>query len=155
MRGLTISINQARSAHIELFLFLKHHCLCKLKRIRIVNHKYRGLKLYLDSRFQRIDFLHGTLHFPGICEDCGATPPSLQWMYPEGEPRRIIQYNSLTPRSESDMIIIPCISGPPGGDTRSGARRRRSGWLRSIRSSSSDRPMAIPNTVASAVAARR
>jgi len=64
----------------------------------------------------------------GICEDCGATPPSLQWMYPEG---------------------------PPGGDTRSGARRRRSGWLRSIRSSSSDRPMAIPNSVASAVAARR
>ena len=53
------------------------------------------------------------------------------------------------------ILTLVCMSGPPGGDSRSGARRRRSGWLRSIRSSSSDRPMAIPSTVASAVAARR
>jgi len=62
----------------------------------------------------------------GICEDCGQTPQSLQWMYPEG---------------------------PPGGD-RAGSRRRRPGWLRSIRSSSSDRPMSIPHSASNAAARR-
>lgn len=64
----------------------------------------------------------------GICEECGGTPPSLQWMYPEG---------------------------PPGGDRS--ARRRRTRWLRSMRSASTDRPVAIPNPVGnnSSAAARR
>ena len=36
--------------------------------------------------------------------------------------------------------------GPPGGDRDRSARRRRAGWFRSNRSSSTDRPMAIPQT---------
>jgi len=75
-----------------------------------------------------------TVCYTGICEECGETPPSLQWMYPEG---------------------------PPGGDSRRsggsrsswGPGRRRPFWLRSLRSSSSDRPVSIPH--ASQSAARR
>ena len=50
------------------------------------------------------------------------------------------------------------VIGPPGGE-RMGARRRRSRWLRSIRSASTDRPVAVPNSVgqnsSSTAAARR
>ena len=71
----------------------------------------------------------------GICEECGETPPSLQWMYPDGPPGG---YDSRR----------------TGGSRSSwGPGRRRPFWLRSLRSSSSDRPVSIPH--ASQSAARR
>jgi len=76
-----------------------------------------------------------TVCYTGICEECGETPPSLQWMYPDGPPAGQASNRSAGSRS----------SWGPG--------RRRPFWLRSMRSSSSDRPVSIPH--ASQSAARR
>ena len=71
----------------------------------------------LSSLSEKAELLNCCL---GICDSCGQTPPSLQWMYPEG---------------------------PPGSSRRPGGLRRRSRWLRAMRSSSTDRPVSIPDNV--------
>jgi len=78
-----------------------------------------------------------TVCYTGICEECGETPPSLQWMYPDGPPGGYDNRRSAGSRS----------SWGPG--------RRRPFWLRSLRSSSSDRPVSIPHASQSAARSRR
>ena len=96
--------------------------------------KERMVKACLNPQWLSVYFIE-VIYNAGICDECGETPPSLQWMYPDGPPAG--QSSSRTAGSRS--------SWGPG--------IRRPLWLRSMRSSSSDRPVSIPH--ASQSAARR
>ena len=76
-------------------------------------------------------------------------------MYPEGKFHKKCNSLALPGGFWGNTWVSQrnCFLGPPGGE-RAGSRRRRPGWLRSIRSSSSDRPMAIPHSASNAAARR-